>query len=157
MPVTGTNSPARWARSVVVVVGVLLLLDSASQLLIATMPWNPGNASWRAVTGRLLLTQVTPLCLAGCLIAGGLVRRPSGWRSTGIIALAAALAAVLVTLGWWGAARDYAGRVPDLALPSYNRGLVQGLTSGIVMSLGLAAAGIIALREARGRTASSGL
>ena len=147
-------SPGRWARAVAVVIGTLLILDSLSQLMIAAMPWNPANVTWRALAGRLLLTQVTPICLAGCILVAGLVQRPSGWRSTGMIALVGALLIGIVTAVWWSSAQAQAGTVPARALPSYNRGMWQGLTSGFVLTLGLLAAGAVALREARSRVAT---
>lgn len=125
---------------VLMAVGLLMIADSLSQLVMALGPWEPSSSAWRVNAFRLLFTQVTPLVLGGVLVVVS-CRLEAPVRGLGIGMLGLAIL-VAVTAGWWLV--EAAAGAPTRAGPastSYRRTLVQGGVSAASLVLGLTVGG----------------
>lgn len=156
--------PSRpWVIGVAGLIGALLMADSLSQWVQASLPMDLASRSWRLTTIQRLFTQVTPLTAGILLLALATHPTRAAYRTGGI--LAGGLAAVVLGLAvaYAGDAGVLGGSVAGTALEPLSRGSGRTLLSAVVFGMGLLAGGFLLLWGARriapaeqGSQASSG-
>jgi hypothetical protein len=146
----------RLSRTFLSVVGTMMLLDSLSQLALATVPWQPEVGAWRATVVRLALTQVTPICLSLLFLTLGLVRTAGGWRRFVNLALAGFVISAALVVLWWSDAKTVMDTTTGPALAPLRRASYQALTSGIALGLMFLAATLMGRSAAREPAPSAG-
>ena len=130
-------------RALLALIGVFVLADSMTQLVVSIGSWNPGLVPWRVTTLRLVFTQVTPIMIAGLLLGIAIVRSDAACRRAGLVALASFLVVALLAAILLSDARPSPGGDPP------DRGVLQALASATAGSLGLVLAGVRLLRGGR--------
>ncbi len=135
-------------RPVAMLLGVLLLADSLSQLVLAVGPWQPDVRAWRVANLRMVFSQGTPLILAAVLLVAG-VRRPGAWRVAAVLlGFAAAIVAALgAALGVDAVA--LAGELDGPPLGEHKRRAAQAVLSAGALAFGLGGFALLSQRRAR--------
>lgn len=130
-------------RVLLAAVGVFVLADSLSQLVVSMGSWNPGSVPWRVTSLRMVFSQVTPVMIAGLLLGTATVRSDTACRRAGLVALASSLLVALLAAVLLSDGRPAPGGEPA------DRGMLQALASAAAGVLGLALAGVRLLRAGR--------
>lgn len=136
-------------RTIALMVGVLLLADSVSQLVQAAGSFEIGSRDWRLVNLRLLFTQITPLT-AGLLLVGQYVvhSRPA-WQRIGWLMVAVGLVFASLTAVYLLDAFALFSTLSGPPLGQLRRNMVQVLISGSAFCLALLGTGALSLRANR--------
>lgn len=136
-------------RAIALLVGVLLLADSVSQLIQAAGGLEVGSRNWRLVNLRLLFTQVTPLTLGLLLVGQFVARSEAGWKRAGWLALLLAVGVAFLGTVYVLDSRALLPSLNGPALGQLRRTMVQVLVSSGAFGLALLASGILSLRVKR--------
>lgn len=126
--------------------GLLLLAESVSQLVLAAGSLEQAVPNWWAANLRLLFTQVTPLTIGLLLTGQYLVRSESAWRRIGLVAMMLGVVVAVLALVYL---RDAGNLGRAMSGPDLGRTQVQGLLSAGAFSLALFLTGVIALRAGK--------
>lgn len=145
----GPTEPVRTIRLLLFAAGGLLLADSLSQVILALAPWQPASEAWRVAGLRLLLTQVTPLALAGTLLLLALARDGRSWGWAGVVTLVIAAGAAVLTVAWVTQAPRSSPGLTGGAPDAQHRSFLQATVSAFTFVAGLTAAGVMAWKARR--------
>jgi len=136
-------------RLLTLLVGVLLLADSVTQLIQAAGDLEVGSRNWRLVNLRLLFTQVTPLTLGLLLVGQYVARSDAGWRRAGWLALLLGVGVAFLGTVYAVDSRAMISTLDGPALGQLRRTMAQVLISSGAFGLALVASGILSLRVRR--------
>jgi uncharacterized membrane protein YozB (DUF420 family) len=136
-------------RALAFVLGLLLLAESVSQLVLAASSLEQAVPNWRVAILRLLFTQVTPLTLGLLLTGQYLVRSESAWRRVGLVAMMLGAVVAALAVVYLRDAGDVGSPMSGAGLGQARRTTVQVLLSAGAFSLALLLAGVLALRAGR--------
>jgi hypothetical protein len=136
-------------RALAFALGLLLLAESVSQLVVAAGSLEQAVPDWRVANLRLLFTQVTPLTLGLLLTGQYLVRSESAWRIVGLVALVLGAVVAALALVYLLDAGDLGSAMSGTGLGQARRTTLQVLLSAGAFSLALLLTGVFALRARR--------
>jgi len=142
-----SRNGGHWLLAVAAVVGALLIADSLSQWVQASLPFRTESREWRTGTLGLLFTQATPLVIGLLLLSFGMIRTRLGWRLAGVIGCGLALLVLALAVVYARDSGTLDGSLGTEAMERLQRSSRRTLVGATVFGFGLLGAGFLLLRE----------